>query len=218
MTQPILLSILIPTVVGREEKLKKLLSSLSGNISHDSLEEVMQHKQYELIFMITQDVEVIIICDDKNMTVGEKRNKLYRMANGAYSFMPDDDDSVAGDFINKVLTAIQSSPDCVTYWEHCTIDNNIYKSRHSIEYPSWYGDGSRLLHDGFHYHRNCYFKDVIKTSIAQQVKVPEIRWNEDEQFAIALAPLLHTENHIPEFMYYYDTKSENPIEKYGLDK
>ena len=199
MTRP-LLSILIPTVVGRENQFERLFYSIKGQLSDD----------------ICSDVEIRWEKDNKEMTVGKKRDILYQKAKGLYSFMPDDDDSVAPDFIKKVLSAIGHNRDCVTYFEDVDIDGIKSKSNHSIAYTKWHDNP--LFPEGFKYARTPYFKDVIKTEIAQSVRVPELRWNEDEQWANALHPHLKTEYHIDEFMYFYKTISSNPTERYGLDK
>src|SRR6185436_2002644 len=119
MSQVYPLSILIPTVVGREEQLEKLLAELYRQRIQLEFPNVVQ-------FQIKKD--------NKEMTVGEKRNILYQESIGLYSFMPDDDDGIAPDFIQRVLKAIEQNPDCVTYYEHVDIDGDISKSNHSIRY------------------------------------------------------------------------------------
>jgi hypothetical protein len=195
------LAILIPTVVGREEQLEKLLQRI--------------HKQ-RLALEWPNHVQVQIKKDNKEMTVGEKRNLLYQESIGIYSFMPDDDDDIADDFLVRILKAIKHNPDCVTYYEHVDIDGNISHSNHSIHYDRWHDNPS--WPEGFKYARTPYFKDVIKTEIAKSVEVPPLRWNEDEQWANALHPRLNTEVHIDDFMYFYKHVSSDPTERYGLNK
>lgn len=196
MSQP-LLSILIPTIVGRESQYFYLVNTLCS-----------QYKGTK--------VEIATLKDNKEMPVGEKRNKLYQMANGLYSFMPDDDDSVANNFIEQILLGIESGSDCITYFEQVNIDEEVSKSNHSILYSGWHDNP--LWPEGFKYARTPYFKDVIKTEIAKSIPVPEIRWNEDEQWSNALHPHLKNEFHINEFMYFYKTISSNPTERYGLNR
>jgi hypothetical protein len=197
----ILLSVLIPTVVGREHNLELLLAEL--------------YRQ-RVALPFPNIVQFQIKKDDKSMTVGEKRNLLYQESIGLYSFMPDDDDGVAPDFFEKVLKGIEENPDCITYYEHVDIDGDISKSNHSIKYSGWHDNPT--WPEGFKYARTPYFKDVIRTEIAKSVEVPAIRWNEDEQWANALHPLLKNEYHIDEFMYFYKHISSNPTERYGLNK
>ena len=44
-------------------------------------------------------VEVIVICDNKEISIGEKRNRLYTAASGEFSVQIDDDDDVAGNYV-----------------------------------------------------------------------------------------------------------------------
>ena len=201
MSQP-LLTIAFPTTEERTEQFCRFYNQLAEQMN--KLED-------------SSVVEVISDTTGKEMPVGKKRTQLYLRAKGLYTFMPDDDDSVAPDFIEKVLNAIiEHKPDCITYYESVEIDGEKSMANHSIKYNNWH-DYPKWP-EGFKYARTPYFKDVIKTEIAQSVEVPEIRWNEDEQWANALHPLLKTEYHIDEVMYIYKTESTNPVEKYGLDR
>lgn len=203
--EAILLSILIPTVIGREDKYNSLFSVIMKQI--EALPE-----NYRLLISINKRV------DNKEMTIGEKRELLYRQAAGDYSWQIDDDDSISDNAIKLILEAIKQNPDCITFREHCMMDGKEYKSNHSLEYADWEGDGSRILEDGFHFHRTPFMKSVIKTEIARSVPIPHIRYGEDHQWAQALKPHLKTEVHIPEDIYFYQHQSSDPTERYGLDK
>ncbi len=195
MTKP-LLSILIPTVVGREAEYESLVSKLCG--------------QYQGV-----EVEITTMKDNKEMTIGEKRGKLYQMANGEYSLMIDDDDALADGAMVKILEAIKNNPevDCITYRERCIIDGVYYPSNFSMEYAKWEDNV-----DGFAWVRNVFYKAVIKTSIAQSVPFEHIRFGEDEKWAMTLAPHLKTEHHIDEEIYHYIHNSSPSHERYGFDK
>jgi hypothetical protein len=201
MTQPILLSILIPTVVGREKQYKHLLNRImkSGN-GFD---------------ILSGRVEYIKFCDNKEMTIGEKRERLYQMANGLYSWQIDDDDDISDNAIELILNAIKSNPEipCITFREKCMM-NGVYKSsNHSIRYYQWMDN-----QDGFDYVRSPFYKDVIRTDIAKSVPFPHIRYNEDEQWSKALKPFLTDEIHINEELYHYIYNETNHNERYGLDR
>ena len=200
MTQP-LLSILIPTVVGREMQYESLVDKLC--------------KQYS-----GHEVEIITKKDNKEVTIGEKREQLYKDANGIFSIQIDDDDELAPNAIELILEAIKSNPevDCITFEEYCLMNGVEYSSNHRLDYGGWEGEGDKLLWDGFHFHRTPFYKDVIKTSIAQSVPFEKIRWGEDHLWSIALKPHLKTEIHIPQQLYRYIHNSSDPAERYGLEK
>lgn len=195
------LSILIPTVIGREVEFTKLKNKL------DRITEGLPPTL----------VEVQVIIDNKKMTIGEKREKLYKKANGIWSWQIDDDDDIADNSIQLILQAIGQEPDCITFQERCDINGKIYKSNHSLGYPDWIGDGNVELFDGFHFWRTPFFKDVIKTSIARSVPIPHIRFGEDHEWAKALQPYLKTEVHIDQDIYFYQHISTDFNERYGFD-
>jgi hypothetical protein len=207
MTQPSL-SILIPTVVGREENLNKLTRLLFGkSIGNEDMIGYMGG--------MIGEIHLVIAKDNKEMTIGQKRELLYSKAEGLYSIQIDDDDELAPNAIKIILEAIKSNPEmpCITFREKCIINGEYKSSNHSIKYGRWQDN-----FDGYDYVRTPFYKDVIRTDLAKSVPFPHIRWNEDEQWSYAIMPLLTSEIHIDEELYYYNYNETNPIERYGLDR
>lgn len=211
MTQP-LLSILIPTVVGREKTFNKLVNSF-----FNSKTDVFNNddKFTGRFGAVIGDLEIYCIRDGKEMSIGEKREQLYKSAKGLYSIQVDDDDMLAPNAIQLILEAIKSNPEipCITFKEKCLINGEYKSSNHSIKYAKWQDN-----FDGYDYVRSPFYKDVIRTDIAKSVPFEHIRWNEDERQSYALTPFLTDEIHIDEELYYYIHNSTNPTERYGLDK
>lgn len=207
MSKP-LLSILIPTVFEREYLCNLLLQKLGSKIINLSGVDKFA-------------VNVIREVDNKEMTIGEKREGLYQKSTGLFSWQIDDDDDIADNAIQLILEAIKSNPDvdCITFEENCMMNGKYYKSNHSLEYPDWYGDGSHLLADGFHYHRTPFYKDVIKTEIAKSVPFQHIRYGEDHLWSIDLKPKLTSEIHLDTEVYYYIYEPKEDFNtRYGLNK
>jgi hypothetical protein len=191
----ILLSILIPTVVGREEQFEKLKNKLH-------------------IQTIGTGCEIQWICDNKEMSIGEKREKLYQQSNGLFSWQIDDDDDISDNAIQLILEAIRSNPEipCITFKERCMMNGEYKSSNHSIKYEKWQDN-----FDGYSYVRCPFYKDVIRTDIAKSVPFPRIRYNEDEQWSMAIKPLLTNEIHIDSELYYYHYEpKETHNERYGI--
>ena len=205
MNNQTLLSIQIPYTKEREAETAKLSKELIRQVQENKL-------QGFVVFELDGR--------GKEVTIGEKRNDLYQRAKGKYVVQWDSDDWIAKDGVMQIVTALQNNPDvdCVTYEEHCDIDGKIFKSNHSLQYSGWYGEGSHPLHDGFHFHRTPFFKDVIKTEIAKFVPVKHERFGEDHLWAIDLYPNLETEIHIEQPIYHYIHKSSNFNERYGFDR
>lgn len=204
MTHPILLSILIPTVVGREKQYKHLLNRImkSGN-GFD---------------ILSGRVEYIKFCDNKEMTIGEKRERLYQMANGLYSWQIDDDDDISDNAIELILNAIKSNPDVdvISFEEYVNMDGKEYRSNHASIYSGWEGDGNSIFPDGFHFHRTPFFKSVIRTELAKSIPIQKIRFGEDHAFANDLHPLIKSEFHISEPLYRYIHRSSDHNTRYGI--
>jgi hypothetical protein len=222
MSQP-LLSILIPTVIGREELFNSLRNEVHTQACTIQGGDNCSGFMYE-DFCITGvlyecGVELVYFRDDKSISVGEKRDWLYKKASGIFSWMIDDDDGIHKSAIQLILDAIKSNPetDCIGFKELCNINGEIKYSNFSYGYADWFGDG-KLLPDGFHHHRTPFFKTPIRTLICQQVGVADMRYGEDHDFSRRIKPLLKSEVYIDEFIYHYNHISTNHEERYGFNR
>lgn len=217
MNKP-LLSLLIPTTKGRYDQWHNLISKifkLSG--LKREVGKVVGIDNYFMNYWRSDcEVELISCYDEKQLTIGEKRELMYKEANGIFSFQIDDDDDIADDAIELILKAIKENPDvdCVTFRERCIMNGNYKSSNHSLKYEKWQDN-----FDGFDYVRCPFYKDVIRTDIAKLVPFPFIRYNEDEQWSMAIRPHLKTEHHIDKELYYYIYEpKETHEERYGFNK
>jgi len=196
-----LLTILIPTVVGREAEFDKLKGDIDLQCT---------------ILGGYDEVEILSLKDNKEITIGEKRERLYSMANGLFSWMIDDDDSISPDAIQTILSVIKDNPNipCITFRENCMMNGEYKSSNHSIKYEKWADN-----FDGYDYVRCPFYKDVIRTDIAKSVPFEYVRYNEDEKFSMAIKPLLTDEAHIDREIYFYIYEPKDTHEeRYGLSK
>lgn len=208
-----ILSIQIPTVLGREAKFRMLYEHLREQV-----------REYGL----RREVEIISRKDNKEMSIGYKRWKLYQMSKGMYSVQIDDDDSVPFEFCNRVIGEIKlyfethgKYPDCIGYIEDVTVDGvKQGKSIFSKEYPDWIEKLSPPVIHGVHQCvrvRTPFFKTPIKTDICLKVGVADMRHGEDHDFSRRILPHLKTEAFIPEVMYNYGFVTEgNYWERFGI--
>lgn len=210
-----LLSILIPTVTGREESFHKLIDFLLSQCKPATVfmnvVQVMQEPFYE----VEQEVEIIIYKDNKEISIGEKRNELYKRAHGKFSWMIDDDDWTHYEAIKLIIDAIKSNPDadCIGFKELCIYNGKrVESSNFSLKYKEWADN-----YDGFNHVRTPFHKTPIATKLCQSVGVKDLRYGEDHQFAKDIYPLLENEVYIDEFLYYYrHNDKEEHNEKYGI--
>ena len=192
------LSILIPTVVGRETEFERLTKYL--------------RKQYT-----GDDVEILSLKDNKEISIGEKRNRLYNMAKGKFSVMIDDDDMVSEDYIPTILSVLNDTIDCVGYFENCLINGKQQRSVISLNCKGWMTNDPPI--NGTHYNRTPFFKVPIKTSICKMVGVRDMRFGEDHDFAMRIHKYLNKEHFIYREMYFYRADSltvEQHNKRYGI--
>ena len=177
------LSILIATIEERAEMFNALVSEIEKQV--------------------TKDVEILSLCDNKEMSIGTKRDKLYNMANGEYSVMIDDDDSISKDYVKLVIPALKTKPDCVGYKEWVNFNGVNRGSIFSLKFKEW--ENCKPVRHGIWYHRTPFCKTPIKTEICRKVGVKDMRFAEDHDFAKRVYPYLKTEVFIDEFLYFYQT-------------
>lgn len=181
-----LLSVLIPTIAGREA-------------------------QYEALCK-TIPVPVVSCCDNKQMSIGGKRQLLLDNCETEYFVMVDDDDSLAADYFEIILPILETKPDCVTYLEDI---NGASVAVHDNKYDYWHEK------DGIYY-RTPFYKDVIRTDIAKQIGFKDMRYGEDHDFSIRLkqSGLIKKSVFVNKKMYFYNmpdamSRAEHE-ERYGI--
>lgn len=182
------LSILICSIKGRERLLRNLVNVL-GN-------------------QATDDIEILVEVDNKEISIGAKRNILLRKARGDYVVFIDDDDLVSDDYTSKILKAIETSPDCcaiegeIDHMKRIREGRRFHRHRctqkfiHSIQYEKWFE------RDGIYY-RCPNHLNPIKRKLVGQIMFPEMNQGEDKDFSLRILSLLKTEVFIKGIIYYY---------------
>lgn len=147
---------------------------------------------------VTKDVEIITDIDNRQKTIGKKRNDLIRQASGEYVAFIDDDDRVSDNYVESILNAIESSPDCVGIEGIITTrGKNPYKFIHSLQYSEWFQKDKI-------YYRCPNHLNPIKRSIVKNIEFPEINYGEDKVYSNALIGLLKHETYIDKPIYFYE--------------
>lgn len=198
-TKPFLLCVCIPTVVGREQQFETLFNKIGNQVRDLNL---------------TKEIDCVVFKDNKEISIGLKRDKMYKLSKAYYTVQIDDDDDVPDDYIKTVYDTLIANPDvdCIGYIERVVMDGVTKYSKISNQFNEWATKGD-------HYERTPFFKVPIKTAICQQVGVSDLRFGEDHDFARRIKPHLKTEVFIDKAMYYYTGHSltaEQHKERYGL--
>lgn len=171
------LSILIATMPIRKEKLKNLLSILEPQV-------------------LGQPVE--ILTDDSMLyNIGVKRNYLLNRAKGEYIVFVDDDDLVSPDYVENILRATETKPDCIGISGTIIFNGHEQKQWHiSKSFKGWFEQLGI-------YYRTPNHISPVRRELALQVMFPPIQFGEDFEYSTNLLPLLKTEVVIPGNLYFY---------------
>jgi len=173
-----LISILICTVTGRVSTfLPKIIEELNKQA--------------------TKEVEIIYVGDNRQRSVGKKRNDLLSMAQGEYVAFVDDDDFVSKDYISELLTGTSTGADVVCF-------KVLYKEPNK--------KGKEVIYNGnFVRDKNKYntFERLpnhimlIRKELALEVGFKEISFGEDKDFAMRLKPYITSQYIIDKVLYFY---------------
>ena len=188
-TQTMIWSILICTLDERTESFTKIYNKLQTQIKANNLNDY---------------VEVLFFKDNREQSIGFKRNALLKESHGEYICFVDDDDDVHDLYIPMIYEKLLQKPDCVNLTGIITTNGkNPTLFIHSIQYNKYYTENGVYLRPPNHL-------NPIKRSIATQFLFPETNFGEDAQWAIAIqrSGLLKNEATIavPYYFYQYDDK------------
>lgn len=200
MANGIVLSILIPTIFGREERFKKL---------HDHVQDQLINEG------IWNEVEIVSECDDRTMSIGDKRQLLLSRSYGDFVTFIDDDDAVPDDYCLTLWNTLTDYPDidCIGFLQQCTFDGGKPKSSSlSNRWADWAENTG-----GYDYVRTPFFPTPIRRDIAVEIGYRDMRFGEDHDFARRLkeSGLIKNEIFLNRIMYYYQYTHAPHAIKYG---
>lgn len=98
-----ILSILIPTVMWREEKFLALLGTLLPQCEDSNY-----------------PIEVIALQNVGHKSLARYRQELLAAARGIYVCFIDDDDTISPDYISEITAALSQGPDVVGFLQECS--------------------------------------------------------------------------------------------------
>jgi glycosyltransferase involved in cell wall biosynthesis len=160
-------------------------------------------------------IEIVSICDDGEITIGQKRNNLNEMAKGKYVVQWDDDDWIHPNGIDMIMEGIKSDVDVISYNHYTDIKEwgklqNLHKYC-SLKYKPPIG---KIDYENSIITCTPDQKSVIKNEIAKSVKFYNMNLNEDWTYMRDILPFLKTEFYINEFIYFYLNRSNETMDVY----
>ena len=178
-------SILICTLSEREKQFSQLYSNLLKQIQDNNL---------------IDKIEVLFFKDNRELSIGDKRNALLKKSKGMFINFIDDDDDIRDNYIEMIYEKLKTNPDCISLSGIITF-NGSYPTLfiHSIKYNSYFASNGIFYRPPNHL-------NTIKRSIASQFLFPNISFGEDTDWALQIARsnLLKKEEEITIPYYYYN--------------
>ncbi len=182
------LSILIPSVPARRGTYQqKILDQLEGQLEKNG----------------RQDVEILVLYDNKKRKVGEKRQDLLNLARGEFLVFIDDDDRVSDNYIDKILQKIDEdkSIDCIVF-------DTLYSRMGGSKMLCKYGVEYEYNHASPEQNRVWTGKPahtmVYKSSLAKSVVYKSVNFGEDVDWVIRASKLIKKQSRIDEVLYFYE--------------
>lgn len=158
-------------------------------------------------------IEFLYEQDNKQISVGAKRQKLLERSRGKYVVYFDDDDWPDTNYVSEILQALETKPDCLGYRIQMTTNGEKEQMCcHSLRYPQW---ADKV--DGFDYVRNVTHFNVVRRDLAIQVGFMDKRFGEDRLYSDAVTKLCKTEVFIDKVMFHYRYSNKVSYrKKYGI--
>lgn len=187
-----LLSILIPSIPSRfESHLLPLWKELQRQCDES---------------MYGSRVEILTLCDNKQRTIGAKRQALLNLAQGKYIAFMDDDDKCFDKYVILALHVIHiryytnKLVDVITFNQHVSINGEQF----SLTFKFGHEVNEEPNKNGFTrppWHVCLWRRDVV-----QHCTFPNSNYGEDWAWAEQANKCAKTSYHIDEFMmtYVYD--------------
>lgn len=175
------LSILILTLPTRIDSYANLIKMLNKQVIENNF---------------IDKVQILTLCDTKEISVGEKRNILLNKSTGRYVCFIDDDDEIAPNYLIKIISALSSNADVITFCGDYV--ENAIRTPFSIS----------MVHRGNYNHTNIFYRlpnhlCPVKRDIALSCQFTNKNFGEDSDYADKINKYIKNEYHIQDKLYFY---------------
>jgi len=145
-------------------------------------------------------VEILTFIDNKERSIGVKRNDLISLARGKYVTFIDDDDRITDDYVSTLLEHIKDQ-DVICFKVEVSLNGSepkicYYSKNYGTDYNT--PDAYYRLPN----HLMCYRRELVES-----VGYKDMQCGEDSDFAKRILPLIKEELCIDRILYYYDFNS-----------
>ena len=183
------------------------------------------------------DVEIIILGDNKKITVGKKRDRLVQMAQGKFVVLVDDDDDIVDDYIETVCDIIEKNKniDVISYMQKAVINGeewtvdfslkynqepplnqleHIWQQQYKMENGSYVFDesGNHVIENVIIGRKLCerppFPVCTFRTKLAQKCRFIDFQSAEDVCWAKKMWPLCKKEYKLDKIMHIYNWSAD----------
>lgn len=180
-----LFSILITSIPKRIENLKKIINKLETQILENNLDK---------------EVEILCLIDNRQRSVGLKRQNLLEASRGKFIAYLDDDDNISDFYIKEIIHAIKQNPtiDVISFNQEAKINQH---EPVTVYFGLQYENTEFLPNKPIY--RKPFHMCAWNSKIAKQVKFKDISLTEDWCWIETLCKIAKTEHHIDKILHYY---------------
>ena len=98
-------------------------------------------------------VEILLLLDNKQRSIGKKREALVKLAQGQYVAFVDDDDSVHAEYVQSIVHAAESKADVIVFDSVCQINGGpLALVRHGLEFENQQYNPAGFTRKPWHIH------------------------------------------------------------------
>jgi len=157
-----------------------------------------------------QVVEIISLIDNKQITIGAKRNRLKNMASGKYFCFVDDDDDVYDEYVEAILNATMNDSDVICFDSWVNIEGENGRISVSADNP----ENEQFVPDGVTLRKPSHV-NAWKTKKFKKYEFSDKMYGEDFDFCYQCYPHIKSETiiNVPLHKYTYDSKITQAFEK-----
>lgn len=166
------------------------------------IQEQLYTQYDQLSYAEKEQVEILVLVDNKKTMLGSKRNSLVDMAQGVYVVFVDDDDIISDYYIKSLLYATENNTDVISFTAMVSLNGEEAK-------PCYYSkDNKKDYNTNDAYYRIPNHITCVKKEVSLKSSFPSLAYAEDSAYAKLLLPHLKTEYKIDEVLYHYNFSSE----------
>jgi glycosyltransferase involved in cell wall biosynthesis len=172
------LSILTPAVWSRAELARALAEKIAGQTTAD-------------------EVEHLVLFDNKRRSVGAKRQALIDMARGEYVAFVDDDDDISDDYVDAMLSLAATGADVLCFDQEAMVNGQTSRVKFSCHHQDGpFVPGGETLRSAWHV---CGWKRKLVASC----QFEESNYGEDLTWCVQARQMVKTEARIPRVLHFY---------------